>query len=56
MTNTRFELTRRAVLAGLGAAGLVAALRPAPAASADAAILTRAFPKTGELVPAIGMG
>ncbi len=56
MTNTRFDLTRRAMLAALGAAGLAAALKPASARADDAEILTRAIPKTGERLPAIGMG
>lgn len=57
MNRAAHHPTRRAVLAGLGTAGLVAAIPSAPvAATADAAILTRAIPKTGERLPALGMG
>lgn len=55
MTHVTIGPTRRAVLAGLGAAGVAAALPPARVA-ADEAVLSRAFPKSGERIPAIGMG
>lgn len=53
MTNGKYEITCRAVLAGLGAAGLGLGLRTARAAEPA---LSRVFPKTNEPVPAIGMG
>ena len=51
MPSERSSLTRRGVLAGLGAAPLVPGL-----ARAEDAMITKAIPATGERIPAIGMG
>ncbi|MGH1352041.1 MAG: aldo/keto reductase [Methyloligellaceae bacterium] len=50
------ELTRREILATLAAAGLITAASPSLASLLDAPIHTRKIPKTGEVVPTIGMG
>lgn len=54
-------LSRRAVLGGLGAGAaaltLAPALQPKPAfAQAAGPIITKTIPKTGEVVPAVGLG
>jgi diketogulonate reductase-like aldo/keto reductase len=51
MPSERSSLTRRGVVAGLGAAPLLPGL-----AGADDAMITKAIPATGERIPAIGMG
>jgi len=51
MPPPRPSLTRRAVLAGLATAPVAPGL-----ARADAAMITKAIPATGERIPAIGMG
>jgi len=60
-TSSPGALTRREALRLLGAAGAVAALRPAQAASGIAAsgrgpILTRPIPSSGEGLPLVGLG
>ena len=49
-------LDRRTLLKALGAAGLTAALGPAPAAAQAAPLLTRRIPSTGEELPLVGLG
>lgn len=49
-------ISRREALAGIAGLGLGAGLGPRLSRAADAALLTRPIPRTGELVPAIGMG
>jgi diketogulonate reductase-like aldo/keto reductase len=48
--------TRRAVLASLGAAGLLASSRCGGALAETRAVLTRAIPSAGEALPAVGLG
>ena len=55
MTQHRNRLSRRALLAMLGALGLSRALQPLRAAAARAP-LTRPIPGSGEALPVIGMG
>jgi aryl-alcohol dehydrogenase-like predicted oxidoreductase len=48
--------TRRTVLKLLGAAGITLTMNPLPVQSAATDVIRRAIPKTGELLPAIGLG
>ena len=49
-------LTRRTILKLLGAAGAMLTMNPLPVHSAATDIIRRAIPKSGELLPAIGLG
>ena len=55
MTNEFLNLSRRQALALAGAAG-AAALSPAFPAFAQAALLARKIPSTGEMLPSVGIG
>jgi diketogulonate reductase-like aldo/keto reductase len=50
------RLSRRTVLAALGATTAAAALRPVPAGAQAGAVLTRAIPSSGEAIPLVGLG
>ncbi len=56
MTDGDRDLTRRAFLASVAAAGAALTVGPPSGAAAKAAPLTRPIPATGEPVPVIGMG
>ncbi len=49
-------MSRRAFLAGLGAAGAASVLSPLNAAPGPGPILTRPIPSTGEKLPLVGLG
>jgi len=53
MTNDRYTVSRRAVLAGLGALGVAGRVTPATGATDR---ITKPIPGTAERLPAIGMG
>ncbi|NQU58352.1 MAG: aldo/keto reductase [Rhodospirillales bacterium] len=55
MKPTTWQVTRRALLGSLAALGLVVSFAR-PSGSANTKALSKAIPKTGELLPAIGMG
>ena len=50
------SLSRRSVLAALGATAAAAALRPVDAGAQAGAVLTRAIPSSGEAIPLVGLG
>jgi diketogulonate reductase-like aldo/keto reductase len=49
-------LSRRSLLASLGAAGVASFLRPTTASGERGPLLTRAIPSTGERLPLVGLG
>lgn len=56
MTRLRWNLSRRAFLASMGALGAALPLGRARASGADRPLLTKAIPGSGERLPVIGMG
>ena len=56
MTRLRWNLSRRAFLASMGALGAALPFGQARASGADRPLLTKAIPGSGERLPVIGMG
>ena len=50
------RMSRRALLASIGAAGAASVLRPLTASAQRGSILTRAIPSSGERLPLVGLG